>query len=134
MDRQLRLQVWARANARCEYCWLPQDFSDAPHEIDHIIAEKHHGPTVAENLALACFACNNHKGPNIAGVDPVSNEIMRLYHPRKDVWVYHFVWHGPMLMGKTAIGRTTVQVLEINKSHRLAHRKQLMEEGIFPEV
>jgi hypothetical protein len=26
-----------------------------PFQIDHIIAEKHHGPTVAENLALSCL-------------------------------------------------------------------------------
>jgi HNH endonuclease len=34
---------------------MPQEFDDAPFEIDHIIARKHDGPTVASNLTLSCF-------------------------------------------------------------------------------
>lgn len=56
MDRRLRQQVWQQAKSRCEYCQMPQDFMDAVHEIDHVIAEKHDGPTELQNLALACFA------------------------------------------------------------------------------
>ena len=55
MDTTLEQVVWQRAKARCEYCQLPQDFSPLTHQIDHIIARKHLGPTTAENLALACF-------------------------------------------------------------------------------
>jgi 5-methylcytosine-specific restriction endonuclease McrA len=75
MNRFLREQVWQRALARCEYCLLPQQFSDAVHEIDHIIAEKHNGPTIEDNLGLACFSCNNGKGPNIAGIDPETRSL-----------------------------------------------------------
>ena len=32
-----------------------------------LIAEKHGGLTVPDNLALSCERCNSHKGPNIAG-------------------------------------------------------------------
>src|SRR5258708_39599797 len=99
MDRQIRDQVWQRANLRCEYCLMPQLFTDAGHEVDHIIAEKHRGPTTLDNLALACFHCNNHKGPNVAGIDPATGQVTRLYHPRQDRWDEHFDWHGPMLRG-----------------------------------
>jgi hypothetical protein len=58
MDRTLRSQVWQRAASRCEYCQMPQDLAEASHEIDHVIAEKHSGPTTLENLALACFPWN----------------------------------------------------------------------------
>lgn len=132
MDRRLRQEIRNRAGDRCEYCRLPQDCIDAPHEVDHIIAEKHDGPTVSENLALACFACNNHKGPNIAGVDPNSGEVVRLFHPRSDRWSDHFDWIGPRLVGTTAIGRVTVQVLEINGSHRQRLLQALIDEGVFP--
>jgi hypothetical protein len=110
---------------------MPQEFVDAPHEIDHIIAEKHHGATNAENLALACFACNNHKGPNIAGFDGESQQTIPLFHPRKQVWAEHFAWTGATLVGSTQVGRVTVDVLAINIPHRVAHRQALMDEGVY---
>ena len=110
---------------------MPQRYEEARHEIDHIIAEKHHGTTTLENLALACFHCNNHKGPNIAGVDPESHLVTRLFHPRTDRWLDHFEWNHATLEGKTAIGRATVNVLEINLEHRVIHRKALVDEGVF---
>ncbi len=60
MERNLRDQVWRRADACCEYCRMPQDFAEPTHEIDHIVAEKHQGPTTLDNLALACFPWNYH--------------------------------------------------------------------------
>ena len=53
----LRQLVYERANAQCEYCLIPESVVFAPHEIDHIIAEKHGGPTEANNLALSCMLC-----------------------------------------------------------------------------
>jgi 5-methylcytosine-specific restriction endonuclease McrA len=54
MDAALERLVRERAGSRCEYCRLPQIGSRAPFEIDHIIPRKHHGRTVAGNLALSC--------------------------------------------------------------------------------
>ena len=132
MKRKWRELVWRRAQFRCEYCQMPQQCDPLPFEIDHIIAEKHLGPTKPSNLALACFHCNNHKGPNIAGLDPASGELTRLFHPRNDVWEKHFQWAGALLTGTSAIGRATVRVLEINVRHRVIHRQALIEEGVFP--
>jgi 5-methylcytosine-specific restriction endonuclease McrA len=64
MDRALEELVWRRAHGCCEYCQLPQQGHELHFEIDHVIALKHRGPTRADNLSLACFACNNHKGTN----------------------------------------------------------------------
>jgi hypothetical protein len=58
MDAALVRQVWLRARDCCEYCRMSQDLDDTPFEIDHIIAKKHDGPTVAGNLALSCFWWN----------------------------------------------------------------------------
>jgi len=55
MVTELERLVRQRARSRCEYGQLPQSVSPLPHAIDHIIARQHHGPTMAENLALACF-------------------------------------------------------------------------------
>jgi hypothetical protein len=101
-----------------------------PFEIDHIIPLKLHGLTRADNLALACFHCNNAKGALVAGIDPDTLEVVRLFRPRSDVWKDHFVWHGPVLHAKLNIGRITVDVLEINDPLRVAWRELLIEEGV----
>jgi 5-methylcytosine-specific restriction endonuclease McrA len=132
MDAVLQQVVWQRAQHRCEYCQFPADISLLPFQIDHIIAVKHGGPTTAENLALSCERCNSHKGPNIAGY--LEGNHVPLFNPRKDRWEDHFAWNGPVLVGKTLIGKVTITVLAINLSYRVALRAALIEEGRFPST
>jgi len=132
MDSTLEQLVWQRAKARCEYCQLPQSFSPLTHAIDHIIAHQHHGPTKAENLALACFFCNSYKGPNVAGLNPQTRRMVRLFNPRKDSWKRHFEWNGPYLVGRTHTGRATIALLEINRIEAVEFREYLIREGSFP--
>lgn len=110
----------------------PHPFAELPFEIDHIVAKKHRGETGQENLSLTCFYCNSYKGPNIAGMDPVSNVVTPLFHPRRDMWADHFRWDGPKLVGLTAIGRTTIDVLRINHPDAVAVRASLIDEEVFP--
>jgi len=110
---------------------LPENVSDLPFHFDHIIAEKHRGLTVLANLAWACFSCNMHRGPNVAGIDPVTDEVVRLFRPRQDVWEEHFSWQGAWLYGQTPIGRTTVVVLEMNEPDAVMLRELLLVEGTF---
>jgi len=65
---------------------MPQQFDELTFEIEHILAKQHGGKTRADNLALACFACNRHKGPNLGGIDPVTDERVWLFHPRRQRW------------------------------------------------
>lgn len=132
MNETLRNVVWRRADSRCEYCRMHQDCDPLNFEVEHVIPQKHGGPSVEDNLALACFACNRHKGPNLAGLDPQNGSLTRLFDPRKDVWRAHFRWAGARLAGISDVGRTTIDVLNINAPHRLAHREALIEEGVFP--
>ena len=99
MDKNLARQVRRRARGRCEYCRMAQAYDDLPFEVDHIIARKHGGRTTLGNLALSCFYCNSYKGDNIAGLDPVTKRLARLYHPRRHSWSRHFRWDGPSLKG-----------------------------------
>jgi hypothetical protein len=71
-------------------------------------------------------------GPNIAGLDPVTRELTRLYNPRQDRWRKHFAWQGAVLIGLTAVGRTTIQVLVINDHDMVDARETLIAEGRFP--
>lgn len=87
---RLRRQVQARAQGRCEYCLIHEADMYYPHEPDHVIAEKHGGPTSLENLAWACFYCNRFKGSDLASLDPLSDKIVFLFNPREQRWNRHF--------------------------------------------
>jgi hypothetical protein len=132
MERILEDLVWRRARGRCEYGQISWENLDLPFEVDHIIAEHHLGQTRANNTCLACFACNRHKGPNVAGVDPATRKIVPLFHPRRHKWARHFRWDGAVLVGRTPIGRATVIALKINLDHRIDLRQGLIDEGVFP--
>src|SRR5437660_11487008 len=114
MGESLAEEVRRRAGDACEYCRIPQALYPAPFPIDHVIAQQHSGPTVFSNLALACLHCNSHKGPNLAGRDAHTKKLTPLFNPRRHKWERHFRWDGPLLVGRTAIGRTTISVLAIN--------------------
>jgi len=133
VEASLERLVWKRARGSCEYCLIPHSADDLPYHIDHIIAQQHGGETVAANLALACYACNLHKGPNLAGRDPQTGNIVRLFHPRRQKWTRHFRWVGPVLVGRTTTGRATIVTLGINRSHRIELREGLIAEGEFPQ-
>ena len=57
---------------------IDEEISFAKHQIDHVIAEKHGGETIAENLALSCAVCNKHKGSDIATIDGETGAIVPL--------------------------------------------------------
>lgn len=132
MTPTLERRVRRRARGRCEYCRFPRFASEFTFPIDHIIARQHGGATEADNLVQSCPHCNAHKGPNIAGLDPRTRELTRLYHPRLDRWREHFAWMGAVLEGLTPIGRTTIEVLAINALDMVAAREALIDEGRFP--
>lgn len=128
----LRRQVYERVGGACEYCQMPEAMAFSPHQIDHIIAQKHGGTTQADNLALACALCNKHKGSDIASIDPEIDEIIALYHPRKQRWVEHFQLNpSGNILPLTGIGRVTVSLLQLNRAERVAERQILMQAGLL---
>jgi hypothetical protein len=128
MDQWTRAHVRERAGNRCEYCQLGQEDSPlARLHVEHIRPRSHGGTDDLDNLALACVDCNLHKGPNLAGLDPETNRLTELFHPRRHRWSEHFEWRGIHLHGKTAIGRTTARVLNTNSEDQLALRSLYTE-------
>lgn len=130
MDPKVRQQVRQRAGDRCEYCRLRQEH-DAYHafHVEHVVARQHRGKDGLENLAWACQHCNLHKGTNLASFDPDTNEVVRLFHPRRDRWEEHFALDGPRIVGRTAVGRTTSWLLQMNAEERVELRTVLMALG-----
>jgi HNH endonuclease len=134
MDAALIRLVWQRAVGCCEYCRMPHDLDPTPFEIDHIIARKHEGPTIASNLCLSCFHCNAFKGSDISSLDMVTRKLTPLFNPRRHKWSRHFRWQDAYVVGRTPIGRVTVELLRINDQFRVEFREELMEERLFPRV
>lgn len=83
MDDVTRQAVQARSGGRCEYCRLPEAHVLTPFQVEHVIARQHGGKDALSNLAYACLRCNLHKGPNLAGLDPKTKKLTRLFHPRR---------------------------------------------------
>lgn len=132
MSATLRLAVRKRADARCEYCGLPDL---VPHlmrfHLEHIRARCHGGSSSRSNLAWACARCNERKGTNLSGVDPDTNRVVRLFNPRRDVWAKHFVWEGLRIRELTATGRATAWLLDFNSDERLKLRQGLRMLGLI---
>ena len=123
--------VRERANYCCEYCLIPEAFTFASHEIDHIIARKHGGQTTVNNLALSCAICNKHKGSDLASIDPETDKLTSLYHPRKEKWQKHFRIEDSRIIALTPEGRVTVRLLKFNRQERCEERRLLMGAGFL---
>jgi hypothetical protein len=129
MDAATRRIVQQRAGNVCEYCRLAQeDEPFASFHVEHIIARQHGGESDPGNLCWACTSCNLHKGPNIAGIDRQTGQLVPLFHPRQEAWENHFEWDGVIIRGKTPIGRATADVLAFNLPENLELREALIAE------
>jgi 5-methylcytosine-specific restriction endonuclease McrA len=131
VDDATREIVRKRAGNRCEYCLLPQEASLLTFHVDHIIAKQHLDDVVDEPgfLCLACNRCNSYKGTNLSSIDPQSNQMVPLYHPRQDRWDDHFQIRGGEIFGLTPIGRATVRLLHFNAPQRVELRVQWLDNG-----
>jgi HNH endonuclease len=127
----LRRFVCERADRACEYCLIPEIAVLVSHEIDHVIAEKHGGQTDENNLALACTICNKYKGSDLASIDPLNGEIVRLYQPRRDRWRDHFLLEQGEIMPLTSIARVTVRLLQMNRPERVKERRLLSQANVL---
>lgn len=122
----MRRIVERRAGYRCEFCLVPIDITFFPHEIDHVIAEKHGGKTEPDNLAFTCWRCNRYKGSDLGSFDPKTSEFSFLFNPCTQVWSEHFTIENNEMIGFTPEGRTTVYLLQLNTNDRKAERQRFM--------
>lgn len=125
IPESLRREVEKRAGDRCEYCRLPASLSFYPHEVDHVIALKHGGDTIADNLAYACWRCNRNKGSDLGSFDPKTGKYSFLFNPRTQTWEEHFSQQEAQVLGKTPEGRTTAHLLKLNTPERIRERMRI---------
>jgi HNH endonuclease len=130
----IRRQVAERAECRCEYCLMPEQFLASIFHIDHIRSRKHGGKTILINLAYSCPHCNQNKGSDIATFIDDKNELtIRFFNPRTDVWQDHFEIHEGKILHKTPIGKATTTILDFNQPERTMLRQALIAIGQYPK-
>lgn len=130
----IQRHVIQRAKGLCEYCLLPASFSPAPFNFEHIKPIALGGLTSLENLAYSCGGCNAYKADKQEAIDFLSRQYLPLFNPRIDSWAEHFQWSEDdlLMVGKTAIGRATIQLLKINRVNNVNLRKLLKMAGLHP--
>ncbi len=129
---QIRVQVMARANYRCEYCKLPAlDYLLSFH-VDHIRSLKHGGTSNVENLACCCPDCNSFKGTDHGTFLNGPDSFTRFFNPRTDLWQDHFEAFEGALYPKTAIAEATIKIFQLNDPDRVIIRQELVMDGRWP--
>jgi HNH endonuclease len=128
--------IIALSKGHCEYCVCPYDYAMDYFNFDHIIPVCQGGTSELKNIARTCGRCNGDKGAKTHGNDPLTQQYCRLYHPREDIWAEHFRWSKDELriVGKTAIGRTTIESLQLNREGVVNLRKLLIMVGLHPPI
>jgi HNH endonuclease len=101
--------------------------------IEHIQPVSRGGKTISENLALSCQTCNNYKTKTEAP-DPITDQIVSLFHPRQMIWQQHFTWSEDLIqmIGITPVGRATIALLQTNRDGVVNMRRVLIMMGYHP--
>ena len=120
----LRLRVIRRAKGLCEYCRLHQVGQEATFHIDHVIPAAVGGRSDFDNLALACVSCSLRKSDRQKADDPKTGVRTSLFDPRRHEWEDHFRWRRFFIVGRTPIGRATVEAIRFNRPQILAIRSE----------
>jgi hypothetical protein len=131
---RLRRIIRQQAGDRCGYCLAHQTHVLGIMEVDHIIPVAYGGPTVEQNLWLACGLCNRFKRDQYQSIDPETGVLTALFNPRTQLWNEHFRWSadGASAIGLTPCGRATVVALQLNNLVALHVRKSWVTVGWHP--
>jgi hypothetical protein len=132
LPEELTRTVRARASGRCQYCLMHESLQGATFHIEHIIPLCRGGRSDLGNLALACPGCNLHKGGRITALDPLTGQSVQLFHPILQDWSDHFRLSGYQIEGLNAVGRATIEALDLNHPRRQRIREIEEAFGLFP--
>ncbi len=134
VSETVRAQVVAQAGGVCEYCRYPEEFNAGRFAVDHIVPRVQGGASMLTNLALACRSCNERKQDAREAFDPATGEMVRLFHPRQDLWEEHFTGSSDFrfVVGLTPVGRATIARLQTNHEGVVRQREVLHQLGLHP--
>jgi len=134
LPADLRDRLIEADNHHCAYCYTTEANTGQQMTVDHVIPQSQGGETTFENLCFACRRCNEFKGSAASAQDPLTGETASLFHPRQQTWADHFQWDesGTLIVGLTAVGRTTIVALNLNNSFIVDVRRRWVGVGWHP--
>jgi HNH endonuclease len=123
--------VHERARECCEYCQTCQKLTGQAMHVEHIAPD---GGDAPDNLCLSCPNCNLSKSAATQAPDPMTGQMQALFNPRKQQWAEHFEWDTTKthIIGRSAIGRATVERLRINSERMIIARSIWVKAGEHP--
>jgi hypothetical protein len=96
--------------------------------VDHIIprTKAPHLILDPENLVWACLRCNGTKGEYDMAIDPVSQKVVPLFHPKRQKWFSRFRGTSDgKIHRRDAVGRGTTDRLEFNAEVSVIRHRSL---------
>lgn len=131
---ELQRKIRTRFADCCAYCRTAEALTATTFEFEHIVPRSAGGETVWENICLACPNCNRYKADRQNIIDPVTEQVVPLFHPQLQVWKEHFSWNedASLMIGFTDIGRATIVGLKMNRSPLVRVRKMWVKLGEHP--
>ncbi|MBD2494583.1 HNH endonuclease [Nostoc sp. FACHB-280] len=131
---ELQRQIRECFGECCAYCRTAEFLTAMTFEFEHIRPLSVGGETVFKNLCFACPSCNRYKADRQSAIDPQSGETVALFHPQEQVWQEHFAWDESrtQMNGLTAIGRATIEALQMNRKALVRARAMWVKLGEHP--
>lgn len=131
---ELRRQVRVRFANCCAYCRTAEALTVTTFEFEHITPRSSGGKSVLENLCLSCPSCNRYKAQRQTASDPLTGEMVSLFHPQLQVWTDHFAWSedATEIVALTPIGRATSVTLRMNRPQMIRVRRMWVKMGEHP--
>lgn len=136
IPQALRRRVRRRARGLCEYCHTCEEYTGHEFTVDHVMPGARGGSTHFDNLCWCCFWCNNYKQARTEAVDRRTRQVVALFNPRADRWHDHFRWSrdSSRILGRTAIGRATIDALRLNRPSLVHARQVWARHGLHPPI
>lgn len=130
----LRRQIRQYFVECCAYCKTAESLTVAIFEVEHIVPRSAGGATIFDNLCLACPTCNRYKATRQSVEDPVTQQLVPLFHPQEDDWYEHFSWGSDAteIVGRTPTGRATIAALRMNRTQLVRVRRMWVAMGEHP--
>ena len=134
ISQWIQKEVIRLSNGFCEYCLYPENYASDFFHFDHIIPLSKGGTSELLNIARCCGRCNGFKTDNTQYFDPLTGLLSSLFNPRISLWTEHFQWSEDdlLILGQTAIGRATTELLQLNRENVVNMRLLLKNAGLHP--
>lgn len=131
---ELQRQIRDRFANCCAYCRTAEALTVTTFEFEHITPRSAGGESVLENLCLSCPSCNRYKAQRQTASDPLTEEMVSLFHPQLQAWTEHFAWSedATEMIGLTPIGRATIAALKMNRPQMIRVRRMWVKMGEHP--